>query len=115
VLSRQATRHNATINGLLPGRFETGRLRENLEFAARVAGHSAEEEAVRVRGSIPSGRFATPEEFGAAFEPRPGNLPSGEADKLNFHLAISASLAACAKASTSLSAFLSTTNVATAP
>src|SRR6516165_6747501 len=43
-----------------------------------------------------------------------GDLPSGEADKLNFHLAISASLAACANALTSLSAFLSTTNVETA-
>ena len=34
--------------------------------------------------------------------------------RINFHLAISASLAACANALTSLSAFLSTTNVATA-
>ena len=45
-----------TINGLLPERFETDRLRENLEFAARVAGHPAEEEAVRVRDSIPSAK-----------------------------------------------------------
>ena len=65
VLSRQVARNNVTINGLLPGRFETDRLRENLEFAARVAGHSAEEEAVRARDSIPAGRFGTPEEFGA--------------------------------------------------
>jgi TrwC relaxase len=34
--------------------------------------------------------------------------------RINFHLAISASLAACANALTSLSAFLSTTNVETA-
>jgi 3-oxoacyl-[acyl-carrier protein] reductase len=65
VLSRQTARHNVTINGLLPGRFETDRLRENLEFAARAAGHSAEEEAVRVRDSIPAGGFGTPKEFGA--------------------------------------------------
>jgi 3-oxoacyl-[acyl-carrier protein] reductase len=65
VLSRQVARHNVTINGLLPGRFETDRLRENLKFAARAAGHSPEDEAVRVRDAIPAGRFGTPEEFGA--------------------------------------------------
>jgi len=65
VLSRQAARHNVTINGLLPGRFETDRLRENLEFAARAASHSTEEETVRVRGTIPAGRFGQAEEFGA--------------------------------------------------
>jgi 3-oxoacyl-[acyl-carrier protein] reductase len=51
--------------GLLPGRFETDRLRENLEFAARAAGHSTEDEAVRVRETIPAGRFGQAEEFGA--------------------------------------------------
>jgi 3-oxoacyl-[acyl-carrier protein] reductase len=65
VLSRQVARHNVTINGLLPGRFETDRLRENLEFAARAAGHSTEDEALQVRGAIPAGRFGKPEEFGA--------------------------------------------------
>ena len=65
VLSRQVLRHNVTINGLLPGRFDTDRLRENLEFAAKAAGHSAEDEALRVRELIPAGRFGRPEEFGA--------------------------------------------------
>jgi len=65
VLSRQVARHNVTINGLLPGRFKTDRLRENLEFAAKAAGHSIEDEADRARGSIPAGRFGKPEEFGA--------------------------------------------------
>lgn len=65
VLSREVARHNVTINGLLPGRFETDRLRENLAFAAKAAGHSAEDEAVRARGTIPAGRFGQPEEFGA--------------------------------------------------
>jgi len=41
VLSRQVVHYNVTINGLLPGRFETDRLRENLEFAAKSAGHFA--------------------------------------------------------------------------
>jgi 3-oxoacyl-[acyl-carrier protein] reductase len=65
VLARQVARHNVTINGLLPGRFETDRLRENIEFAAKAAGHSPEEEALRVSGAIPAGRFGRPEEFGS--------------------------------------------------
>jgi 3-oxoacyl-[acyl-carrier protein] reductase len=63
--STPVARHNVTINGLLPGRFETDRLKENLEYAARAAGHSAEEEALRVRSVIPAARFGTTEEFGA--------------------------------------------------
>ena len=65
VLSRQAAHHNVTISGLLPGRFETDRLSENLEFAARAAGHSTEDEAERVRATIPARRFGQVEEFGA--------------------------------------------------
>ena len=65
VLSRQVARYNVTINGLLPGRFETDRLRENIEFAAKAAGHPAEEESIRVRNTIPAGRFGQPPEFGA--------------------------------------------------
>jgi 3-oxoacyl-[acyl-carrier protein] reductase len=65
VLSRQVVRHNVTINGLLPGRCETDRLRENLELAARAADHGTEDEALRVRSLIPAGRFGTTEEFGA--------------------------------------------------
>ena len=65
VLSRQVARHNVTINGLLPGRFETDRLRENLQFTARAAGHSTEDETLRARATIPAGRFGRPEEFGA--------------------------------------------------
>ena len=60
VLSRQVARHNVTINGLLPGRFETDRLRESLAFAAKVAGHSSEDEAVLARGTIPAARFGKP-------------------------------------------------------
>jgi 3-oxoacyl-[acyl-carrier protein] reductase len=66
VLSRQVARHNVTINGLLPGQFETERLRANLAFAAGQAGRAPEEEAERARATIPAGRFGRPEEFGAA-------------------------------------------------
>jgi 3-oxoacyl-[acyl-carrier protein] reductase len=66
VLSRQVARHNVTINGLLPGRFETDRLRSTLDFAARQAGRTPEDEIELARGTIPAGRFGRPEEFGAA-------------------------------------------------
>src|ERR1044072_429539 len=42
-LSRTTVRHNVTINNLLPGPFETDRLRGNLEFNAKKTGKSVEE------------------------------------------------------------------------
>jgi 3-oxoacyl-[acyl-carrier protein] reductase len=66
VLARQAARHNVTVNGLLPGRFDTERLRANLAFAAGQAGRTPEEEAERARADVPAGRFGSPDEFGAA-------------------------------------------------
>jgi 3-oxoacyl-[acyl-carrier protein] reductase len=65
VLARQTARHNVTVNGLLPGRFDTERLRANLRFAADRAGRTPEEEAERARAEIPAGRFGNPDEFGA--------------------------------------------------
>ena len=64
-LSRQVVRHNVTINALLPGRFETDRLRETLKFAAATARRSLEEQTMLARDLIPAGRFGQPEEFGA--------------------------------------------------
>jgi 3-oxoacyl-[acyl-carrier protein] reductase len=66
VLARQVVRHNVTVNGLLPGRFDTERLRSNLTFTADQTGRTFEEEADRARADIPAGRFGTPDEFGAA-------------------------------------------------
>ena len=66
VLSREAVRHNVTLNGLLPGRFDTERLRANLAYAARQTGRTPEEEAERARAEVPAGRFGSPDEFGAA-------------------------------------------------
>ena len=42
-LSRTTVRHNVTINNLLPGPFETDRLRSNLEFNAKKLGKTAAE------------------------------------------------------------------------
>jgi 3-oxoacyl-[acyl-carrier protein] reductase len=66
VLARQVVRHNVTINGLLPGRFDTERLRATLRFAASQSGRTPEEEAEHARAGIPAGRFGNPDELGAA-------------------------------------------------
>jgi 3-oxoacyl-[acyl-carrier protein] reductase len=66
VLARQTVRHNVAVNGLLPGRFDTERLRANLAFAAGQAGRTVEEEAERARADVPACRFGSPDEFGAA-------------------------------------------------
>jgi len=65
-LSRKTVRHNVTINAVLPGPFETDRLRANFKFNAEKTGKS-EEELRRARAeSNPAGRFGTVEEFGDA-------------------------------------------------
>ena len=65
VISRQVARHNVTINGLLPGRFATDRLRQTLELSAASGGHSSEEETAAALATIPAGRFGNPDELGA--------------------------------------------------
>ncbi|MEA3192752.1 MAG: 3-oxoacyl-[acyl-carrier protein] reductase [Betaproteobacteria bacterium] len=65
-LSRKTVRHNVTINALLPGPFETDRLRSNLAFNAKAAGKSVEELRKARSEANPAGRFGTIEEFGDA-------------------------------------------------
>jgi len=65
-LSRQTVRHNVTINGLLPGPFDTDRLRGNLEFNAKKLGKTPGELAKIRMDANPAGRFGTIEEFGDA-------------------------------------------------
>jgi 3-oxoacyl-[acyl-carrier protein] reductase len=65
-IARQTVAHNVTINGLLPGPFDTDRLRGNLKFNAQKLGKTeAELEKVRMQAN-PAKRFGTIEEFGAA-------------------------------------------------
>jgi 3-oxoacyl-[acyl-carrier protein] reductase len=65
-LARKTVRHNVTINSLLPGPFETDRLRSNLAFNAKNTGKTVEE-LRRIRSEAnPAGRFGTVEEFGDA-------------------------------------------------
>lgn len=64
-LARQTVRHNVTINNLLPGEFDTDRLRSNMLSSAQASGKNLDEvrEARRLRN--PAQRFGTPAEFGA--------------------------------------------------
>ena len=57
---------NVTINHILPGKFDTARIRGSIEFAAKKAGISVEDQAERQEAEIPAGRFGTPQEFGQA-------------------------------------------------
>jgi 3-oxoacyl-[acyl-carrier protein] reductase len=54
-----------TINNLLPGAFDTDRLRSNMQGAAAKTGQNADAVADARRKTIPAQRFGTPEEFGA--------------------------------------------------
>src|SRR5678816_761494 len=61
-LSRQTVRHNVTINALLPGPFDTDRLRSNFEFNAKKLGKTAAELAKTRADANPAGRFGSIEE-----------------------------------------------------
>src|SRR6476646_1223726 len=65
-LARKVARHNVTINNLLPGTFDTDRLRANMELRARTAGQPLAELRQAQMDANPSGRFGTPAEFGIA-------------------------------------------------
>ncbi|MGH8706848.1 MAG: SDR family oxidoreductase [Burkholderiales bacterium] len=65
-LSRQVAQHNVTLNALLPGPFDTDRLRGNMEFNAKKLGTTAAELAKQRANANPAKRFGTIEEFGAA-------------------------------------------------
>ncbi len=54
-----------TINNLLPGAFDTDRLRGTMQGAATKSGQPIEAIMAARRKNIPAQRFGTPEEFGA--------------------------------------------------
>jgi len=65
-LSRTTVQHNVTVNNLLPGPFDTDRLRSNFEFNAKKLGKTPAELAQIRREANPAKRFGTIEEFGDA-------------------------------------------------
>jgi len=65
-LSRQIAGKNVTINGLLPGPFDTDRLRTNTAAAADKAGVSMDAMVAERMAAVPAARFGHPDEFGDA-------------------------------------------------
>jgi 3-oxoacyl-[acyl-carrier protein] reductase len=64
-LSRQVAHHNVTINNLLPGPFDTNRLRATAAKGAASSGKTVDEIIAERAGSNPAGRVGQPDEFGA--------------------------------------------------
>ncbi|HSR82529.1 MAG TPA: SDR family oxidoreductase [Hyphomicrobiaceae bacterium] len=65
VLARKAIRNNVTINGILPGPFDTDRLRgttQKMAEARKVAYAVVDGER---KAAVPAGRFGSAEEFGS--------------------------------------------------
>ncbi len=63
--SPQLAAANVTINNLLPGSFDTDRLRVTMQGAATKSGQSIEDVMAGRRQTVPAQRFGTAEEFGA--------------------------------------------------
>ncbi len=63
-LARQVARQGVTINNLLPGAFDTDRLRSNIESAARQGNTTFEAARAQRIAGIPVGRLGHSEEFG---------------------------------------------------
>lgn len=63
-VARTVADKNVTINHILPGKFDTDRIRSSAEFAAKKAGISVAEQTRRLSSDIPAGRLGTAEEFG---------------------------------------------------
>jgi len=64
-VARVTIKKGVTINGLLPGPFDTDRLRGTMKVRAAKSGRSFEEEYQTGAKAHPAGRFGTAEEFGA--------------------------------------------------
>ncbi len=65
-VARTVADRNVTINNLLPGSFDTERLRGGIRASAKRAGKAESEIARQSQQAIPAKRFGTPAEFGQA-------------------------------------------------
>jgi 3-oxoacyl-[acyl-carrier protein] reductase len=65
-VARTVADKNVTINNLLPGAFDTDRLRSTLSKTAELKGKSVTQVAADRINTIPAKRFGDPVEFGAA-------------------------------------------------
>ncbi len=62
--ARDIARHNVTVNGLLPGMFDTDRLKGSTRAQAELKGVSVKEMASSRAATVPAGRFGEPDELG---------------------------------------------------
>ena len=65
-VARQVADRNVTINSILPGMFETDRLRANFESGAERLGKPVEDVIAARLAGVPAKRVGTPDEFGQA-------------------------------------------------
>jgi len=63
-VARKIADKNITINNLLPGSFDTQRLRNGFTVAAKQSGQAESVMAAHAMAEIPAKRFGTPDEFG---------------------------------------------------
>ena len=63
-LARQIVRHNVTINSILPGPFDTDRLRDTINAKAKKMDKPYEEVVKERTRENPAGRFGDPSEVG---------------------------------------------------
>jgi len=63
-VARTVADRNVTINNLLPGYFDTERLRKGFTASAQRTGRSEEEIAAEWEASVPAKRLGTPADFG---------------------------------------------------
>jgi 3-oxoacyl-[acyl-carrier protein] reductase len=64
-IARSVAQHNVTINFMLPGPFDTDRLRSNHEITAKKQGITMEQAVAHRVASIPARRLGQADEFGA--------------------------------------------------
>jgi 3-oxoacyl-[acyl-carrier protein] reductase len=64
--TRKLAAANVTINNLLPGVFDTDRIKATMEGAVKKTGKTPEEVMAARLATIPANRLGTPAEFGAA-------------------------------------------------
>lgn len=64
-IARTVADRNVTINGIMPGSFDTDRLKGGFERTAKAEGISVAEAKERAAARIPARRLGKPDEFGA--------------------------------------------------
>jgi 3-oxoacyl-[acyl-carrier protein] reductase len=65
-LANELGKFNITVNNVLPGATETGRLQSIMQNKAQKTGHTAEEVKQEMSNEVPMKRLGKPEEIAAA-------------------------------------------------